>query len=275
MSDAIAVHHGSFGRAALYRLDKPIVTHAHREGHLIFFLSGSAAKVTVSGECQIADTDRAVAVSPWEPHSFELLEPQGACHCLVLYIKPIWFLESSESAEYALRFGRSGIEVNPAVLRALRLISSLMHEEETPGVFNKYLYELTSRSFQESWAGIDRSQPLILGEQKFTDYRVRRSLRLMQEQFAETLGMDELARQSGLSRPHFFTLFKKQMGVSPNIYLNTLRTERAIQELVNTNKSVTDISTDLGFSSQASFTRFFASNVGIPPTEYRRVGYST
>ncbi|MEO0672760.1 MAG: AraC family transcriptional regulator, partial [Pseudomonadota bacterium] len=159
--------------------------------------------------------------------------------------------------------------------RSLGLLSSLMHEDETPGLFNKYLYELTSRSFQESWAGIDRSNPLFVREEKFTDYRVRRSLRLMQQQFTETIGMEELARQSGLSRPHFFSLFKKQMGVSPNIYLNTLRTERAIRELVTTNKSVTDISTDLGFSSQASFTRFFASNVGIPPSEYRRVGFST
>ena len=28
---------------------------------------------------------------------------------------------------------------------------------------------------------------------------------------------------------------------------------------------------DLGFSSQSSFTRFFASNVGMAPTDYRRV----
>ena len=30
---------------------------------------------------------------------------------------------------------------------------------------------------------------------------------------------------------------------------------------------------DLGFASQASFTRFFTSNVGIPPTDYRRVAH--
>ncbi|MEL7304001.1 MAG: hypothetical protein AAGJ53_09945, partial [Pseudomonadota bacterium] len=182
MSDAIAVHHGSFGRAALYRLDKPIVTHAHREGHLIFYLNGSTARVTVAGLDSIADADRAVAVSPWEPHSFELLAPKSACHCLVLYIKPIWFLEASETVEFALKFGRSEFEVTPAVRRSLGLLSSLMHEDETPGLFNKYLYELTSRSFQESWAGIDRSNPLFFPDEKFTDYRVRRSLRLMQQQ---------------------------------------------------------------------------------------------
>ena len=83
--------------------------------------------------------------------------------------------------------------------------------------------------------------------------------------------MDSLAREVGLSRPHFFKLFKKQMGVTPNLYLNTLRSEKAIEYLMTTEKTVSDIGFDLGFSSQASFTRFFASNVGIPPSDYRRV----
>jgi transcriptional regulator GlxA family with amidase domain len=42
---------------------------------------------------------------------------------------------------------------------------------------------------------------------------------------------------------------------------------------MTTDKSVTDIGLELGFSSQASFTRFFATNVGIPPSEYRRVAH--
>ena len=99
------------------------------------------------------------------------------------------------------------------------------------------------------------------------------SLRLMQTNFAEDVAIDWVAREVGLSRPHFFKLFKKQMGITPNLYLNTLRSEQAIDELMTTNKSVTDIGYDLGFSSQASFTRFFASNVGIPPSEYRRVAH--
>ena len=106
---------------------------------------------------------------------------------------------------------------------------------------------------------------------RFSDYRVRRSLQLMQENFTDTMEMEYLAREVGLSRPHFFKLFKKQMGVTPNLYLNTLRSEKAIEYLMTTQKTVSDIGFDLGFSSQASFTRFFASNVGIPPSDYRRV----
>ena len=41
MSNALAVYHGPFGRASIYRLDKPLATHAHREGHLIFLVGGT------------------------------------------------------------------------------------------------------------------------------------------------------------------------------------------------------------------------------------------
>lgn len=47
--------------------------------------------------------------------------------------------------------------------------------------------------------------------------------------------------------------------------------ETALVRLLRTEEPVTTIGLDLGFSSQASFTRFFVDNVGIPPTDYRRV----
>ena len=40
MSRAVAAVHGQFGRAVIYGLNRPFNIHAHREGHLIFHLSG-------------------------------------------------------------------------------------------------------------------------------------------------------------------------------------------------------------------------------------------
>ena len=68
-------------------------------------------------------------------------------------------------------------------------------------------------------------------------------------------------------------LLASDLGLTPNIYLNTLRMEAAIDKLTTSSEAVTSIGLDLGFSSQASFTRFFASNVGIPPSDYRRVAH--
>lgn len=273
MSGAIAVHHGEFGRAALYELDKPIITHAHREGHLIFYIDGGKGDVTVRDRNFVIDRSTAVAVSPWECHSFSPNDPKNPCLCLVLYIKPMWFLETCQSAEFALSFGQPVVPMTTDVNRWAMRLTSLLLDNQASVRFDGFLFETTRLCFDVSWAALEEKSTVLAHSLRFNDYRVRRSLRMMQESFNEDMEIDDLARDVGLSRPHFYKLFKMQMGLTPNIFLNTLRTEQAIDDLMGTDKSVTDIGFDLGFSSQASFTRFFASNVGIPPTEYRRVAH--
>lgn len=272
MSGALSIHHGDFGRAALYDLDRPMVTHAHREGHLIFYLDGARGEFTVNESRAALDEAAGVAVSPWEPHSFATTEP-GACLNLVIYIKPMWFLETSRSAEFSLSFGRPQIERTPQVEAAVRRLAGLLMEAGYSDLFDGYLFELTSLCFEQSWQSAACENITTAWRGRFSDYRVRRSMRVMQERFCEEVEMDWLAKEAGLSRPHFFKLFRKQLGITPSTYLNMLRTEHAIEDLTESEKSVTEIGFDLGFSSQASFTRFFCANVGVPPSDYRRVAH--
>jgi transcriptional regulator GlxA family with amidase domain len=102
------------------------------------------------------------------------------------------------------------------------------------------------------------------------DFRVRKSLDLIETRVCADFEFDDLARDAGLSRPHFYKLFREQVGVTPHVYLNTLRVERAIESLTRTEQSVIDISLSLGFGSHSSFTRFFSQNTGVAPAEYRR-----
>lgn len=273
MSQAIAVCHGEFGRAALYRLDKTIIKHAHREGHLIFYVDGANAQVSNGDIICKLDINQAVAVSPWEPHGFDTSDGAETI-CLVLYIKPIWFLENSQSAEFALNFGDRVLNVSDDILELVRRLTALLLENEEQNTFDGMLFSLTRACFDQSWLN-DKSGQRSESCNRFSDFRVRRSLRLIQNRMGEDFEIERLARSVGLSRPHFFKLFKQYMGVTPNVYINTLRSERAIDDLLNTDKTVTDIAFDLGFSSQASFTRFFSSNVGIAPSEYRRVAHVT
>jgi AraC-like DNA-binding protein len=272
MSHALAVCHGAFGRAALYELDTSFVTHAHREGHLIFYLDGLKAEVPVGNVRIDIDKTTAAAVSPWEPHSFHVEKRRSACLCLVLYIKPIWFLEASHSAQFAMNFGQPRIAVTEDISRWVHRLIHLLSQQEL-SEFADCMLETTRRCYEQSWNNATVDQPMFSTRFRCNDYRIRRSLMVMRNSFTEDPDINGIAREVGLSRPHFFQLFKKYVGVTPNIYLNTLRSEHAIEDLLTSEKSVTDIGYDLGFSSQASFTRFFTSNVGIPPSEYRRMAH--
>ena len=46
--------------------------------------------------------------------------------------------------------------------------------------------------------------------------------------------------------------------------------EKALDCVVTSDSPMADIASELGFSCQSVFTRFFAGNVGMAPTEYRR-----
>lgn len=273
MSRAVVVLHGQFGRATLYSLNKPMATHAHREAHLIFLVQGAPASATVSDRRAAVTAGQAVAVNPWQPHSFEPGDPEHGSLFLILYIKPIWFLECGRSAESALRFGRTEIVVSGQIERLLNLVASLLLEADGKDLLDGYLFELTRECFHQSWQWTDGSaQTLMVGRwPAVRDYRIRNSIALMSERVGDALVLDDIAREAGLSRPHFYKLFREHVGLTPNIFLNTLKMETSIDRLTQSSDLVTDIALDLGFSSQASFTRFFSTNVGIPPTDYRRV----
>jgi len=273
MSKAVAVYHGQFGRASLYNLNNDMATHAHREGHLAFFVQGTPSAMTVHDRRLPIDQGSAVAINPWEPHDFRAGDMETGSLLLVLYIKPIWFLETARNAQNGLRFGRTEIDLTQEIRRSINMVMSLLLQGEASDFFDGYLYELTQKCYDQSWQwtpdvalGVNEVMP-------FTDFRVRKSMNLMSERLGDDLELDDVARDAGLSRPHFYKLFRKQTGITPNLFLNTLRMERSIESLTSSERSVTDIGFDLGFSSQASFTRFFTSNVGIAPSDYRRVAH--
>ena len=96
-------------------------------------------------------------------------------------------------------------------------------------------------------------------------------MQFMQERTGGRFTFDDVARAAGLSRPHFFALFKENTSLTPNLFYSALRMEAAYESLAWTELSITNISAELGFSAQSHFTRFFRNNLGIPPSEYRRV----
>ena len=270
MSTALAVRHGSFGRAALYKLNRSFLTHAHREAHLTFYVGGAPACITVSGEAVPLDPGTALAINPWQPHNYEPGDCDDWTVALVLYIKPQWFSFEDQSIRDNLQFGRPMLAMTPRLTTLSDRIVALLMDDVQEIDFDRHLYDLTCACREQSWGLLDH--PSGPDQRRlYRDFRIRNSIRLMQERIGDELAIDAIARDAGLSRPHFYKLFRQHVGITPNIYLNTLRMETAIDRLTRTGDPVTSIGLDLGFASQASFTRFFTTNVGVPPSDYRRV----
>jgi AraC-like DNA-binding protein len=88
----------------------------------------------------------------------------------------------------------------------------------------------------------------------------------------DSLDISALARMAFMSEAHFIRTFKDTFGETPHRYLQRRRIERAMTMLRSTDRSVTDICIDVGFSSVATFSRTFRQIVGQSPTSFRRRG---
>jgi AraC-like DNA-binding protein len=270
MSRALAVFHGRFGRATVYQLNRPFNMHAHREGHLIFHVGGTPARIDVNDERRLLADDSIVAINPWEPHNFVPTDMGNGAIFFVLYVNAEWFAPDAARA-HGLRFGRTCFKRTAALDRHVRRTAALVCGAPSLSSLDCELRQLIDGCYEESWQESEPAEQTRVMGATVTDFRVRKSIRLMSESPGAELELDTIARESGLSRPHFYRLFRTQTGVTPHLYLNTLMMEQALDALVATEAPIADIGFDLGFSSQSGFTRFFAANVGMAPTEYRRV----
>ncbi|GHT87980.1 hypothetical protein FACS1894137_15920 [Spirochaetia bacterium] len=81
--------------------------------------------------------------------------------------------------------------------------------------------------------------------------------------------MDDAANDAALSKFHFTRFFKEQTGQSFHAYLSMVRVSHAVENLIKTDISITDIAYQCGFSSLKTFNRVFKTYTGKSPSQYR------
>jgi AraC family transcriptional regulator len=84
--------------------------------------------------------------------------------------------------------------------------------------------------------------------------------------------LEELAKVACFSEFHFHRIFGAVSGETLNNFTNRLRLEKAARLLRYSNKSLTDIALDCGFSSSATFSRAFRSGYDTSPSQFRKSG---
>jgi AraC-like DNA-binding protein len=99
--------------------------------------------------------------------------------------------------------------------------------------------------------------------------RMLRARDAMDRDYAQPLEIATLAKIAHVSEAHFIRVFRSTFGETPHRYLQRRRIERAMFLLRESERSVTEICFDVGFTSLGTFSRTFAEIVGEPPTTYR------
>jgi AraC-like DNA-binding protein len=102
------------------------------------------------------------------------------------------------------------------------------------------------------------------------DRYVGRALSLLHAQSVHPWTVDELARKVGLSRSAFAQRFTDILGQPPMQYLARWRMQIAARELRIGSKSLAAVAEQIGYESEAAFSRAFRREFGMPPASWRR-----
>jgi AraC-like DNA-binding protein len=99
--------------------------------------------------------------------------------------------------------------------------------------------------------------------------RMLRARDAIDREYDHQLDIPKLSQVANVSEAHFIRTFKATFGETPHRYLQRRRVERAMFMLRESDRTVTDVCLDAGFTSLGTFSRTFRDIVGASPTEYR------
>jgi AraC-like DNA-binding protein len=106
-------------------------------------------------------------------------------------------------------------------------------------------------------------------EAEESNRRLLRARDAMDRAYAEPLDVAAVAAVACVSEAHFSRCFRATFGETPHRYLQRRRVERSMFLLRETDRRVTDICLDVGFTSLGTFSRTFREIVGETPSAYR------
>ena len=100
---------------------------------------------------------------------------------------------------------------------------------------------------------------------------MRTVLNYLEQNYMKKITLEDIAALTGYNRTYISTLFHQTLGIRFYDYLMRLRLQKAIQDLIATDKSLTEIAMDNGFSDLKSFNSRFKDMLKILPSEYRNM----
>lgn len=102
------------------------------------------------------------------------------------------------------------------------------------------------------------------------DRFVGKALALLHERPDQAWSVDDLGREVGLSRSALHERFVNFLGFPPMQYLASWRIQLGARLLRESNRTVATIALDVGYDSEAAFSRAFKRMVGLPPAAWRK-----
>jgi len=124
--------------------------------------------------------------------------------------------------------------------------------------------------FMQLTVSLSRAYSSSPTEESLDLLRIGDAIAHIETHYAEKITLNELAEKSCLSTRHFTRVFQDCIGRSPIDHLMHVRCQKAAELLKGTDRTITDIAFECGFSDSNYFTRCFRKTMNQTPKQYRQ-----
>lgn len=115
---------------------------------------------------------------------------------------------------------------------------------------------------------LDR-MPMEKGKTGYDGNILKKAVTYCYDNYHGEISLEHAEATLGISRYYLSHLFKEKLNIGFKEYVNSLRIRAACDMLKSTDKSITEIAYDSGFSTTRTFNRCFIAARGVSPKEYR------
>ena len=192
-----------------------------------------------------------------------------------LWITPSFITSCTFAGSVRIFFASPSVPIDAAVRQSCwRVLDQIVSPHQHPGSdIDGEVERLLLAAINSSNAPINAER--LTPTAPVLDHRLRAAIAHMREHLSEPMAVEDVATRVGLSRGHFFTLFKDQLNTTPQVFWSAVRVEEAVRRLVQQEEPLTSVALDLGFSTPGNFSRFFREHMGVTPSEFRRAATGT
>lgn len=233
---------------------------------LLIYTEAGSGQLVAAGETCATRTGDVLLYGPNDSQDYRTRPGAGRWHLLWVHFTPkatwpAWLhwppnecglkLIHLEKGEVRERF-------RAALLRMIRL-----SRRKLPGAL-----DLAANALEEAllWGNVATSK----GPWLDFDLRVRRAVDHLATHLREPFLLETLARHCGLSVSRLAHLFKQQVGLTPQQFLESQRMQHACKLLRLTSLNVAEVALEVGYPDAFYFTNRFRRAMGTSPSQFRR-----
>lgn len=231
-----------------------------RDFYLLHFVASGKGVFKAGGVSHELGAGQGFIIRPGEVTEYyaDMEEPWEYC----------WFGINGDRAEEIL--GLAGISEGQSVMdfsgtsliHSVENIQNAVMTSQNPAITGTAMALLTLNEMIETMGGRKEKYPS-------KDY-VRTAVSFIEYNYSRDISVAGLAEMVSVNRSHFYRIFNKDMGVSPQEYIISCRMRNAERLLRDSDMTISEIAFAVGYQDAVNFSRIFKRRYGVSPGEFRK-----